>query len=1422
MNFTLSQSIFDCTNIGSNIIVLTVDDGNGNSVICTSTVTVTSPNITGGTILGYLNNNQTIADEDNLVEVTACPDAPQNATLNLTGHTGNVANWEYSLNGGLTWTTVANTTTTYYYPNILETTLVRAVIQIGSCQAKSTIIFVVVIPPDVPPTIIGPDTFTTCLGEDITVEAESSFGINPDFNNGGMFNEANLNNLGWTVDGAAEMSAGGNNTSNTYWKLTNGPKKFNGRCFDSPDGNKFAVVSGIPPMNNPDHTITPLSTLETSTFNTLGLSTAILEFDQAYFLEIGAWLSIELSVDGGATYPITLDPGAAYDYTGPSDTGFVNGQSIGFGGQCRNSQGTLVDNHVTIDLQNYIGLTNLRIKFTYSGTANSVWALENITIPQAPVDEVIEWTDGTGVTVTTGSTTIISPVTPGVQTYGVTSLINGCRADGDEGTEFISVDASLAYAGENITQIIGECGEEVSLNAYDNDLTAAQNISNGVSNPTIFTTGTYLGTEEAGVWSAIPINGCGSNYNFSDISSPRSKFNAEPGTYELTWSIPTVGCSDTIEVTIESCPTVDFDGNNDYITFENNYNLSNQFSLEVWVKPESVSGTQTIFSKRNANNLSTGYDLRLFGTTLQFKWNSNEIIQSSYPLTANRWYHIAITNSNGTYRMYVDGIEVSNPVGGSAPSANAMKSLIGAMDQTGNASERPVNYFNGWIDELRIWNTALITAQIRQMMNQELKDNSAVRGEIVPLDVNGLIWENLDGYYRMDVNCGYLTPYAGIVKGQLRNMNSSQSDTAPLPYTSRVDGQEWAVDDTWTNFNVWDAPNSIGIDGSTPIDWNIVQTSHNISSGDKDITVLGLISDTDNKKLTIVNSNINNGQSLRITHYLELDGILDLVGESQLIQDEGSILDQDSGGYLERDQQGTASSFHYNYWSSSVNPITTSGIGQRGIGIPSTNANYSVNGILNDGTNVNSPNVINFQGSHNAADGAMTSPITISSYWMFTFNGPNNDYSAWASVNQNSLLAPGEGYTMKGSSGLAAIATPQNYVFRGKPNNGDISLDISSGDNRLIGNPYASSIDAYEFILDNTNENGGRASTNVINGALYFWDHFSGDSHILGEYVGGYATYTRMGGVKAISNDIRINDNNAIGTKVPSRYIALNQGFFVSATLDPSIASSTTSVTGGMVTFKNSQRIFKTEGLGQSVMFRNANTVDDQREKIRLMFDSPSGYHRQLLIGVETGTSLDFDLGFDAPIIDINDEDMFWNFNNSKYVIQAIDNFDVDQILPLGLIINEEGISTIRIDELENIPDDKDIYIFDNELNTYHNLRINDFEINLGIGEYLDRFYVVFATEDTLSTNEEFQNQTIINYLNSSHEIYVKTLNVTEVKRISLINLLGQEILSWNSPQTYITGSAIRIPVKQISEGTYIIKVHTMSSSYNTKVIIKD
>ena len=56
-----------------------------------------------------------------------------------------------------------------------------------------------------------------------------------------------------------------------------------------------------------------------------------------------------------------------------------------------------------------------------------------------------------------------------------------------------------------------------------------------------------------------------------------------------------------------------------------------------------------------------------------------------------------------------------NSIGGALPKLNNFKAILGAMDDS--SSNDSSNYFNGWIDEVRIWNTGLTIDQLRQMMN---------------------------------------------------------------------------------------------------------------------------------------------------------------------------------------------------------------------------------------------------------------------------------------------------------------------------------------------------------------------------------------------------------------------------------------------------------------------------------------------------------------------------------------------------------------------------------------------------------------------------------------------------------------------------------------------------------------------------------
>lgn len=898
----------------------------------------------------------------------------------------------------------------------------------------------------------------------------------------------------------------------------------------------------------------------------------------------------------------------------------------------------------------------------------------------------------------------------------------------------------------------------------------------------------------------------------------------------------------------------------DYLVGEYALNLNiNAFTISAWVKSAPSASTRTIMAK------GSKLQLRLNGANKIEVMLDNDIaprFTSAMMLNDNsKWHHITFVYDNGSIFLYIDGVLDKSEQNINPPSPNYNRFSVGALYI---AKNNIINPFLGELDEIYVWDQGLTEDQVRYLMNQEAEKitGNFINGKTLPQaspsnEITNIPWSTLRTYY--DFNSFYGSTVEGLTDARnflrLKYLNKIKTivgtQTAPLPYVSAADGV-WGTASTWVNSLVQNPPNSIGLDGSTYIDWNIVETSHNITSGDRDITVLGLKNNsgkiTISKPLPTPQDEMNSGHALRVTHYLELDGSIDLVGESQLIQDEGSTLDQDSGGFIERDQQGTANSFNYNYWSSSLGPISGNS-STRGTGVASTNASASIFGVLLDGTTSSTPNSISFNASHTWADNAYAGAKRISTYWFYKFNGLHDDYNSWfPRINENSPLFPGEGYTMKGTSGNVTITTNQNYVFKGKPYNGDISLTIAAGNDRLIGNPYPSALDANEFILDNIktteifNEDTGRNTVNVFNGALYFWHHFGEvNSHILKEYVGGYATYTLMGGTQAYSTDARINNSTPLigGGKVPERYIPVGQGFFVNATLPSGISGTTATVDGGSILFKNSQRVFERENTTAtndgSVFFKTnsvsktkiTKTKTDARPKIRLQFSSPKGYQRQLLIGVDKNATNNFDLGYDAPIADINKEDMFWTFDGAKFVIQAVNNFNTDQELPLGVIIAKAGLATIKIDELENLDENISLHIKDKLTGETHNISKKAFEINLEAGQYLDRFVLIFkmqkiVTEDVAAEVLIVKEQIIVEGIhvfmdNTIGELQIKNNSVEEILSIEFYNYLGQRIKNWN---TNLNRKTISLPINSAT-GVYIVQINTKTGKTVKKINVE-
>lgn len=823
---------------------------------------------------------------------------------------------------------------------------------------------------------------------------------------------------------------------------------------------------------------------------------------------------------------------------------------------------------------------------------------------------------------------------------------------------------------------------------------------------------------------------------------------------------------------------LNFDGRNDYAEDGNLINGLTNASMMGWIDLNSTFAAtgvvmgQTNFQVRVSN--SRALQAVVNGTTYTYTQLNT--------LSTRKWYHVAVTLGDGTLTIFVNGVPQTYAVSGTITSDSSVFTL--GKNPAANSL-----YFNGKMDEVRVFNVRLSNTQVQRMVNQEIENNSGqIRGTFIPKDIESAAYTNLLRNYRMDtfkndISDNFTTPTIDTGSGlKLYNHKLIAPQEAPMPYiTLRSGDLATAVHDATKD-----------IDGADVLDydWNIIDIRHDITET-SNTTDLALVV---NAGVTVT---MNNDTKMQNAWYLKLDGILDLKGGSQLVQTSTSELDVTSAGYIKRDQQGTKNIYNYNYWSSPVNSINTT----------TNNGAFTVDAIMKDGTTGTPQNITWTSG----LDGAATAPITLSSYWIFKFQNLTNTYANWQPVGQNGALYPAQGFTLKGSG---AVGSNQNYTFIGKPNNGTITTTIALGNLNLTGNPYPSAIDANAFIT---------ANASAITGTIYFWEHANNNNtHSLSAYQGGYSVRNLVGGVgpTAPAGINGLGNSN----RVPQRFIPVGQGFFV-------IGNGT----GGTITFTNEQRAFvKESNASSNSMLRSAtvstaqnfgNNADDtfttdNYARLRLGMTSKDNYHHDILLGfMENLATPGLDYGFDSVSIDNQPNDVYFKTAGTNLLIQGDDFFNINKTYPIGVKAYVTGEIKFMIDEVENLPASQRYYILDNQDGVYHDITNYPYIVEVPQGNTDNRFVLTFKDTSALN-NSDFTNEDNVQvvYSSTNNVLTIKN-NVADatINKVILYNMLGQEIMTFK-----VTGqnqTTIQIPVHGISSGTYITKVVSDKGTTSKKIV---
>ena len=163
-----------------------------------------------------------------------------------------------------------------------------------------------------------------------------------------------------------------------------------------------------------------------------------------------------------------------------------------------------------------------------------------------------------------------------------------------------------------------------------------------------------------------------------------------------------------------TCGFAQFNGTNRYIQRASNALLSPSAALTVsaWVRPASTpSELMTIVSK------DSNYEFHINSSRRIYWWwqDSNDntrSLTSTGQLPLNQWTHVAIRYSSGNQRIFINGVEdtsVSSFTGNLK--TNTVPFEVGRDQGAGR-------YFNGDIDEIRLYGSALSTSQILGVRNE--------------------------------------------------------------------------------------------------------------------------------------------------------------------------------------------------------------------------------------------------------------------------------------------------------------------------------------------------------------------------------------------------------------------------------------------------------------------------------------------------------------------------------------------------------------------------------------------------------------------------------------------------------------------------------------------------------------------------------
>ncbi len=375
--------------------------------------------------------------------------------------------------------------------------------------------------------------------------------------------------------------------------------------------------------------------------------------------------------------------------------------------------------------------------------------------------------------------------------------------------------------------------------------------------------------------------------------------------------------------------------------------------------------------------------------------------------------------------------------------------------------------------------------------------------------------------------------------------------------------------------------------------------------------------------------------------------------------------------------------------------------------------------------------------------------------WLLQYNETTNDYTFISSLTQN--LGDMQGWMLwlgGNTTHTFSFAGPLRTDTIGSADN-MIRTSDTTGYN-FVGNPYPSAID-----WDTT----GWIKTN-LNNAIYVYNHSGTSSR--------WATYV-----------------NGAGVDGGSRYIAMNQGFFVQVTNGGSYPEYGTLQMTNAVCVHNTVQYFKKKA---------ANNIG---EIIRLQV-SQDNLSDETVIRIHPDATLGFDAQWDAHKLVAfggNSISIFSTDNNGMAINSVPPGTESIPIDFSGQNATQMTVSLTEVGHFEHV------FLTDESAGITVDLKAEPYTFTYR--SYLHhRFYIHFI----LTGLNEKPERTAMSTFGTKQHINIVNNNGKQIN-VTIYNLLGQKIKSFNTE-----GTTVQIAV--VSNRYYLVKMQNESQTITKKVFV--